>query len=192
MKEIIVLLMIFSLGNLVSQDLNCLKPEFYDYDFDIIEVRSEKDSIFETTQFKSDSLKLYVERKSILKFPKWSSYKRKGIKSGFKIVLLNNTNNDLNLFNMDGRIIMRRQVFYKNKWRNLKRYKDTERFYCGNSFFRKRTIKSKQILTFIAPCIFGNKKAKFRFILGRNYKNNNLAICSNEFEGFIDEKLIEM
>ena len=37
MKEIIGLLMIFSLGNLVSQDLNCLKPEFYDYDFDIIE-----------------------------------------------------------------------------------------------------------------------------------------------------------
>ena len=194
MKKIIVLLILFSFENLFSQDLKCLNYEFYNSNYDIIEVRNFKDSINETTklELKNDSLKLYVEKNSILKFPKWASYKRKGIDYGFKVILSNNSSNDLSLFNMDGRIIMRRQVYYKNKWRNLKSYKKTTQMICGNSYFTKRVIKSREFLTFVAPCVEGNIKAKFRFIVGSNSKNENLGIYSNEFEGFINEKLIKM
>ena len=194
MKKIIVLLILLSFENLFSQDLKCLNYEFYNSDSDVIEIRKLTDSISGITklELKTDSLKLYVEKKSILKFPKWSSYNRKGIDSGFKVILRNNSSNDLSLLNMDGRIIIRRQVYYKNKWRNLKSYKKTTRMICGNSYFTKRIIKSRDYLTFVAPCVKGNIKAKFRFIIGSNSKNENIGIYSNESEGFINENLIEI
>jgi hypothetical protein len=193
MKKIIALLILFSFGNLLSQDLKCLNSEFYNSDYDVMQVQNSSDSINEIikSELKSDSLRLVVIPNSYLKFPKWASYKRKGIDSGFKIILINNSSNDFSLFNMDGRIIMKRQFYYKNKWENVKSYDRTPQPICGNSYFTKRVIKSRDFFTFIAPCVEGDIKAKFRFVVYVNSETEKPTVYSNEFDGFINKKLIE-
>ena len=105
--------------------------------------------------------------------------------------LINNFSNDFSLFNMDGKIIMKRQVFYKNEWKNVESFDRTPQSICGNSFFTKKVIESGNRFTFVAPCLEGNIKTKFRFVIFTKPVNEQSPIYSNEFDGFINKKLIE-
>jgi len=103
--------------------------------------------------------------------------------------LINNTSNDFNLANMDRRVIFRRQVYYKNEWVYIKSYDRTPRMICGNSYFYDKIIEPGNTFTFVAPCLEGNIKAKFRFVAYG--KTEKIAIYSNEFDGYFNKKLIE-
>jgi hypothetical protein len=193
MKITFVIITLLSFGNIFSQDLNCLNFELYNSDYDTVQVENSSDSVsgISISELKSDSLQLIVMPNSYLEFPKWTSYKRNGIDNGFKIILINNSSNDFSLFNMDGKIIMKRQVFYKNEWKNVESFDKSRQPICGNSFFTKKVIESGDHFTFAAPCLEGNIETKFRFAIFTKPLNEQSAIYSNEFYGFINKKLIE-
>ncbi len=193
MKATFIIITLLSFGNLFSQDLKCLNSELYNSDIDVVQIKNDSDSenIISKSELESDLLLLVVMPNSHLEFPKWTSHKRNGIDNGFKVILINNSSNDLNLFNMDGKIIMKRQVYIENEWKNVESYDRTPQPICGNSFFTKKVIKSGDHFTFIAPCVEGNIKAKFRFVIFTKPVNEQSPVFSNEFDGFINKKLIE-
>ena len=192
MKKSLTFILFLCFRTVFSQDINCLKSNLYDYYNDLVSV--EVNSDIATTDLdkyiaKTDSLQIIVLPSSYDDFPKYSSKKREGVEKGFKVLVVNNSSTDFNARNMDGRILFLRQTYYNNKWINLKPFVKKDYGFCGNSFMTTAIIKSGQIISFIAPCIEGNTKAKFRFVL--NEKGTDKIIISNEFEGYLDERLIK-
>ena len=186
MKHILLVIIFLSSGELFSQELKCLNVKYYRSDNDVIGIRSSIDHNIES---QSDSLQLIIIPNSYAEFPRWTNYRRKGINRGFEVHLVNNSSKEFNLANMDGRVIIQRQVYYKNKWKSVKSYDRTPRMICGNSYFHDKFIESGQTFTYAAPCLNGSIKAKFRFVaFGRIEKK---LIYSNEFQGYISKKLIE-
>jgi len=192
-KIFVVVILIVCFGHINSQNFKCLDYKFYKVLHDVVEINIPIDSLKENDflDLKSDSLQLIVFPDSYIDFPKWSSYSQKGIDKGFKIVLVNNSSNDINLYNMDGRVIIYRQVFHNNEWRNVKSYNENQYPICGNSFLRKNVIKSDEHYIFAAPCIKGEVYTKFRMVLYTKPINETLAVYSNEFYSTLNTKLIE-
>jgi hypothetical protein len=193
MNKTFVIIALFSFMTSSSQDLNCLNHELYNSDYDVIQVKRVSDSEYETPKgdLKNETLQLTVLTDSYFEFPKWTNQKRNGIDKGFKVILMNNSSDDYSLSNMDGKIIIRRQVYFENQWKNVESFNKTRRMICGNSFFTKRVIESGNHLTFVAPCLEGDIKVKFRFVIYTKPANEHSAVYSNEFDGFINDKLIE-
>lgn len=177
----------FCFGIINSQNLKCINIELYQSNYDLVQI---KNNLGETEQ-RNNSLQLVVLPNSIAEFPKWTNYKRKGINYGFSVLLINNTSEDYNLSNMDGRVIIRRQVFHKGEWIPVKSFDRTPKPICGNSYFSDKIIESYNSFLFVAPCLDGNIKTKFRFVAMTKNENPNSLIISNEFDGFISEKLIK-
>jgi hypothetical protein len=186
MKKILVLILIFSFKNIISQEIKCLKSEFYNPNSDIVKIKNTSESIGKIIkpESKPDSLKLYVFKNTYLEFPKWSKYRRKGIVSGFKIILLNNSSNEFKFLIKGNSLNIKRQVFYKNGWKNLVPLKKSINKICGTGYYKNGVMKPNEFFTFLAPCIEGKLRVKTRIVFGNN-------IYSNEFTGFIDEGFIE-
>jgi len=104
----------------------------------------------------------------------------KGI-SGFKVFLINKSDSIIELAAQDSRLYLKRQVFYKNEWKDIEYLPSS---WCGNSY-HSVYIKPNEYWDFTAPCLKGKVDAKFRFELNIN---DNLTIYSNEFEGSFNKR----
>ena len=103
---------------------------------------------------------------------------------GFKIFVCNRTDSIISLPAQDSRLYLKRQVFYKKKWRDIEYLPSS---WCGNSYHNVY-INPKEYWDFTAPCLSGKIQAKFRFEL---YISENLTIYSNEFEGSFNKKQLK-
>jgi len=177
----------FCFGIINSQNLECINIELYQSNNDLVQIKNDLGE----TESKNNTLQLVVLPYTTAEFPRWTNYKRKGINYGFRVLLINNTGKDYNLSNMDGRVIIRRQVFYKGEWIPVRSFDRTPRPVCGNSYFSDAIIESYHSFLFVAPCLEGNIKTKFRFVARTKNENPNSLIISNEFDGFISEQLIK-
>ena len=186
MRLILSIIIFLSFGELSAQELKCLDFEFYNEYRDVIGIQSSSET---SAELKSDSLQIIVNTNSLAEFPKWSIYKRKGINNGFKVTLVNNTTKDFNLANLDGSIIIRRQAYHKGKWTYVKSYRKNTGPWCGNSYFHDAIMESGKVLTYVAPCLNGDIKVKFRFVAF--LKSEKTTIYSNEFKGYINKHLVE-
>ena len=191
MKVLFFLAAILNYGMLFSQELSCVPHELYDSEYEVMRVISEDENELADIEYLSETLQLVVIPDAQVEFPRYNRYKRMGYTHGFKLILLNNTSNNFVLSGMDGRVIMQRQVFYKNEWRNVESFDKTPKKICGNSLFHKAVIKSGEQFLFAAPCIDGNIQVKFRFAIGASVDKDLSVIYSNEFEGYINESLID-
>ena len=181
----IILTLCFGIIN--SQNLKCIDIELYQSDNDLVQIKNN----LAETESKINTLQLIVLPNSIAEFTRWTNYKRKGFNYGFSVLLINNTTNDYNLSNRDGKVIIRRQVFYNGEWIPVRSFDRTPKPICGNSYSSDKIIKAYSSFLFVAPCLEGNIKAKFRFVVMTKNENPNSLIISNEFDGFISEKLIK-
>jgi len=107
----------------------------------------------------------------------------KGI-SGFKVFIINKSDSIKELPAQDSRLYLKRQVFYKNEWRDIEYLPSS---WCGNSY-HSVFIKPNEYWDFKAPCLNGKIDAKFRFEL---YVNEELTIYSNEFNGSFNKKQLK-
>ena len=98
-----------------------------------------------------------------------------GIK-GLKVFVVNTSDTLVKLPAQDSRLYLKRQVFYRNKWRDIEYLPSS---WCGNSY-HSVFIEPKQFWEFSAPCLEGKIEAKFRFSL---YINEELTVYSTEFNG---------
>ncbi len=122
---------------------------------------------------------------SYKELPKWSILRRKGVKEGFEVFLINQTKYDYKLVNVDHEILIYRQAFFENEWVFVEPIKKDFSPWCGNSYMTSRVIKSNDYFSFLAPCIDGNIKMKMRFSIIAMDRANAIPIVSNEFEGWI-------
>jgi hypothetical protein len=102
-------------------------------------------------------------------------------KQGFKIYLINNTDTIVSIDAQDSRLNIKRQVFYKRKWRDIEYFYNS---WCGNSF-HSVFLEPLHYWEFIAPCIEGSITSNFRFVL------NDGELISNEFLGSFNKKQIK-
>jgi len=100
---------------------------------------------------------------------------------GFTVYIINHTDTLVGLPAQDSRLHVTRQVFLKNKWRDIEYLISSG---CGNSY---HTVfaKPNEYWKFVAPCLKGNLKANFRFKL---IMAKNISIYSNEFSGRFNRK----
>ena len=103
---------------------------------------------------------------------------------GFKVYVINKSDSIRELPAQDSRLYLKRQVFYKNEWRDIEYLPSS---WCGNSY-HSVFIKSNEYWDFKAPCLVGKIDAKFRFEL---FVDDELTIYSNEFEGSFNKKQLE-
>lgn len=122
---------------------------------------------------KSNKLEIIVK-------PDLTTELEKGI-SGFKVFIINKSDSIKELPAQDSRLYLKRQVFYKNEWRDIEYLPSS---WCGNSY-HSVYIKPNEYWDFTAPCLNGKIDAKFRFEL---YINEELTIYSNEFNGRFNKK----
>lgn len=122
---------------------------------------------------KSNELEVIVKTELITEF-------EKGV-SGFKVFVINKSDSISKLPAQDSRLYLKRQVFYKNEWKDIEYLPSS---WCGNSY-HDVYIKPNEYWDFSAPCLKGKIKSKFRFEL---YINDNLTIYSNEFEGSFNKR----
>lgn len=101
--------------------------------------------------------------------------------SGFKIFIINKSDSITELPAQDSRLYLKRQVFYKNEWRDVEYLPSS---WCGNSY-HSVFIKPNEYWEFSAPCLNGKIEGTFRFQL---FINDNLTIYSNEFSGSFNKK----
>ncbi|MDC1161865.1 hypothetical protein OAT18_00325 [Tenacibaculum sp.] len=125
---------------------------------------------------KSNKLEIIVKTDLIADF-------EKGI-SGFKIFVINKSDSVSELPAQDSRLYLKRQVYYKNKWKDIEYLPSS---WCGNSYHNVY-IKPNEYWDFTGPCLKGEIKAKFRFEL---YINEDLKIYSNEFEGSFNKRQLK-
>ena len=103
---------------------------------------------------------------------------------GFKVYLVNKSDSIIGLPAQDSRLYLKRQVFYKGKWKDIEYLPSS---WCGNSYHNV-FIEPNQYWEFNAPCLKGKIKSKFRFEL---YVNENLSIYSNEFSGSFNKSQLK-
>lgn len=126
-----------------------------------------------TKYSKLEGLEIFVNTDLMAEF-------EKGI-SGFKVFLINKSDSIIELAAQDSRLYLKRQVFYKNEWKDIEYLPSS---WCGNSY-HSVYIKPNEYWDFTAPCLKGKVDAKFRFELNIN---DNLTIYSNEFEGSFNKR----
>ncbi|MGV6831425.1 MAG: hypothetical protein ACWA5P_07685 [bacterium] len=122
---------------------------------------------------KSNALEIIVKPDLITEFDKKIS--------GFKVFIINKSDSVKRLPAQDSRLYLKRQVFYKNEWRDIEYLPNS---WCGNSYHNV-SINPNQYWDFTAPCLKGKIDAKFRFQL---FVGEELAIYSNEFSGSFNKK----
>ncbi|MBU3012311.1 hypothetical protein KO506_12920 [Polaribacter vadi] len=125
---------------------------------------------------KSNKLEIIVK-------PELTAEFEKGI-LGFKVFIINKSDSISELPAQDSRLYLKRQVFYKNEWRDIEYLPSS---WCGNSY-HSVYIKPNEYWDFSAPCVKGKIKTKFRFEL---YINEKLTIYSNEFEGSFNKRQLK-
>jgi len=187
MKSTFTVVLLLCFGISFSQD--CLKSNLYNPYDDLHEASPEvsiENEVYKMLQ-KPDSLQIIALPTSQAVIPNGAG--QKNIKA-FKVIIVNNSATDFNASNMDGRILFTREVYYNNNWVTIQPYVDRKYGFCGNSFMVARVIQSGQTLTYIAPCLEGTVKAKFRLVM-RDKKTGKTAIYSNVFEGLLDERLVK-
>jgi len=123
----------------------------------------------------SESGKLQIAVK-----PEATTAFEKGI-SGFKVFVINTSDSIQKLPAQDSRLYLKRQVFYKNQWRDIEYLPSS---WCGNSY-HSVFIKPNEYWDFTAPCLVGKIESKFRFEL---YVNDKMTVYSNVFDGSFNEK----
>jgi len=193
MKSTLIIIILFSYTNSFSQVLNCLNFELYNADYDVVQLQNEPDSqnqIYKP-RVKARCLQLVVLPNSYSAFPVWTDFRKNGVDRGFKVILKNNSSKDFGLSNMDGKIIIKRQVYFNKDWKYLESYDKSRKPLCGNSFLFEKVIKSGEHFTFVAPCIQGNIKAKFRFVVFTKAPSKRSSVYSNVFDGFLNKELME-
>lgn len=122
-------------------------------------------------------------RLEIIVKPDLTTEFEKGI-SGFKVFIINKSDSIKELTAQDSRLYIKRQVFYKNEWRDIEYLPSS---WCGNSY-HSVFIKPNEYWDFTAPCLKGKIDAKFRFEL---YVKEELTIYSNEFNGSFNKKQLK-
>lgn len=125
---------------------------------------------------KSNKLEIIVKPDLITEF-------EKGI-LGFKVFIINKSDSIKELPAQDSRLYLKRQVFYKNEWKDIEYLPSS---WCGNSY-HSVFIKPNEYWDFTAPCLNGKIESKFRFEL---YVNEELTIYSNEFNGSFNRKQLK-
>ena len=125
---------------------------------------------------KSNKLEIIVKPDLITEF-------EKGI-LGFKVFIVNKSDSIKELPAQDSRLYLKRQVFYKNEWKDIEYLPSS---WCGNSY-HSVFIKPNEYWDFTAPCLNGKIESKFRFEL---YVNEELTIYSNEFNGSFNRKQLK-
>ena len=125
---------------------------------------------------KSNKLEIIVKPDLITEF-------EKGI-SGFKVFIINKSDSIKELPAQDSRLYLKRQVFYKNEWKDIEYLPSS---WCGNSY-HSVFIKPNEYWDFTAPCLKGKIDTKFRFEL---YVNKKLTLYSNEFNGSFNKKQLK-
>ncbi len=125
---------------------------------------------------KSNKLEIIVKPDLITEF-------EKGI-SGFKVFIINKSDSIKELPAQDSRLYLKRQVFYKNEWKDIEYLPSS---WCGNSY-HSVFIKPNEYWDFTAPCLKGKIDTKFRFEL---YVNEKLTLYSNEFNGSFNKKQLK-
>ena len=100
---------------------------------------------------------------------------------GFKVFVINTSDSLIGLPAQDSRLYLKRQVFYRNEWRDVEYLPNS---WCGNSYHNV-FIKPNEYWDLVAPCITGAIKAKFRFQL---LVNEQTVIYSNAFDGSFNKK----
>ena len=188
MRPIIYITALLVFTNLYSQDSNCLNHEYYNCHSDVWQVQDEFS--VNNSKLKERSIDIVVQPDTFSEFPKWAVYRRYGMSEGFKIILKNNSGQNINLTYKNGNIIFVRQAFYQNKWQNLKSFSDRREPYCGNTKLTK-TVNTGEQLNFVAPCIDGDIKVRFRFAVFIQATNEPIPVYSNEFDGFVNREIIE-
>ena len=193
MKKSLLIIIVLSFMDLFSQNMNCLNFELYNSQTDVIPVKYQVDfyKAMSGIELKDNQLQLVALTNSSSEFPKWASHKNNGVNKGFKVLLINNSSKKHSLSNRYGKVVITRQVYFNNEWKNVKSFRKTEQKYCGNALYRKIQILPGSTFAFIAPCIEGNIKTKFRFVAFIKSSYSMHSIYSNEFEGYINRNLIE-
>ncbi len=133
------------------------------------------ESSFKNTSL-SDTFQMNIQVDSIVKFGKNTK--------GFRVYVFNKTDSIIELPAQDSRLYIKRQVFYKDEWKDIEYLPSS---WCGNSY-HSVFIKPNEYWDFIAPCLIGKIHSKFRFEL---YINENLSVYSNEFEGSFNKKQLK-
>ncbi len=192
-------ILIFYLINSIiinAQESKCIDYQSYTSSYDVEQIHSEKlkinSSELKDIKLQDNKLQLAVISNSLTSFSKWSKYRTSGINKGFKLFIINNTYEDINISNIDGLITFSRQVYYNNRWHTISSFKKaTNVIRCGNSYLVDKIIKPEEVMTFVAPCINGSTTSKFRFVIhkkGGFQKKPSSPIYSNEFVGYFNEQ----
>lgn len=190
MKKIALLLLILSTGYSFGQD--CLDVKFklkgYFYagtskiDTTAIGGFYEDDNRPKKIDSKINNISIQDTFQIIVKSDTPTEFEN-GI-SGFKVFVINKTDSIINLPAQDSRLYMKRQVFYKNEWKDIEYLPGS---WCGNSY-HSVSIKSNEFWEFKAPCIVGKITSKFRFVLDTD---DDLPIYSNEFQGSFNRRQLK-
>lgn len=102
--------------------------------------------------------------------------------SGFKVYIINNTDLKIEFIINTGRVNLIRQAFFENQWRDIE-YGPTHSKYLNYLTQFSSYMEPNQYWEFMAPCVEGNLKAKFRFKLTTD---ENHIVYSNEWEGTVN------
>jgi hypothetical protein len=97
--------------------------------------------------------------------------------SGFKVLLINNSDSTITFEAQDSRLYIYRQAYYNDQWNNIEYIPSS---WCGNSYHNV-LLQTNEFWEFTAPCLKGKKVTKFRFIV--RLDDNGNMLTSNEFEG---------
>lgn len=103
--------------------------------------------------------------------------------AGMKVYVVNMTNKNIRVPAQDGRIYLKRQVYYKGEWQDVEYLPNS---WCGNSLHNVY-IDPNEYWEFTAPCLEGQIVAKFRFEL----RTHEYHIYSNQFYGSFNESQLE-
>jgi len=194
MKILSFLILSLIFNNSYPQEINCLNFKLYNSQNDVVRIKNQFDieKQISNLEINNNTLQLIVLNGSIdNEFPRWTNHHINVVNYGYKVLLVNNSSSEFRLPNKYGKIIITRQVFYNNEWKNVQSFNKTKRAYCGNGLYKKVVIKPKDLYTFIAPCLEGDIKTKFRFAIFTISNNKANTIYSNEFDGYINRNLIE-
>lgn len=188
LKLPLLILFLFCGESLFSQQILCVP-------FEIFNVQHTQDVLISEMEISDldlsySSLQLIALPESQVTTPlELNRIQKKSIK-GIRILLINTTSKEIDLHNMDGRIVIDRQAYYKGKW--VKVAPRRMHIRCLNSINRPMTFKPNETVNFLASCTQGGIKTQFRFVVyKRNKYGKNTPVYSNTFYGYLDRKYVQ-
>ncbi|MGC4041080.1 MAG: hypothetical protein QM710_09935 [Flavobacterium sp.] len=190
MKNIFASLFLFVIGTAFCQDIQCLKPEWYNPYTDPVALTENPGTENEVDHgsLKSNALQIVVLPNSFSDMPEWIN-SRLGIQKGFKVIVCNTSADSLNFVERESqRWAPVREVYYKNKWTAINPERHVAQ--CGNELRRNITLEAGGERVFLASCLQGSFVAKYRFMLYDPITKKQ--IYSNEFEGYFDPGIMEL